>query len=199
MDNIFVLCTGRCGSTTLISAAQHIRNFTAGHETRAQMVGKARFDYGDNHIEADNRMSWMLGRLDQVYGARAKYVHLMRDPVQTARSFDKRWNVPIGIISAYRNGILKGSDAEPSAVCVDYVETVTANIRSFLKDKPNWIEFRLENAQEDWRRFWEWSGAEGDFDASLAEWSTRHNATVTRPLVARAAGKLRSVTRSIFK
>jgi hypothetical protein len=57
--NVFVLGRGRCGSTTFIRAYKHISNFTSGHETRARLLGEARLNYPDHHIEADNRLSWM--------------------------------------------------------------------------------------------------------------------------------------------
>ena len=66
--NVFILNSGRCGSTTWIRACTHIDNFSAGHETRSHLSGDARLDYPDRHIEADNRLSWLLGRLDRQYG-----------------------------------------------------------------------------------------------------------------------------------
>lgn len=176
MSNIFVLCTGRCGSVTFSRAARHIRNYTSGHESRAQLVGPARMAYPPNHIEADNRLSWLLGRLDEDYGPNARYVHLTRDSEAVARSFSRRWGE--GIIAAYQQGILEGSRADRMAICRDYVETVTSNIRAFLDGKPEVMRFELETAPKDWRRFWDWIGAEGDFDASLAEWHVPHNSSM---------------------
>lgn len=77
--NVFVLSTGRCGSTTFVKACEHITNFSAAHESRTGLLGAARLDYAGNHIEADNRLSWLLGRLDRTYGNAAFYVHLRRD------------------------------------------------------------------------------------------------------------------------
>ena len=52
---VFILCTGRTGSTTIIKAARHIKNYTADHESLARKFGEDRFKYPDNHIEADNQ------------------------------------------------------------------------------------------------------------------------------------------------
>ena len=90
--NVFVLCTGRCGSTTFARAAEHATNFSVGHESRKRLIGAERFAYADNHIEVDNRLSWMLGRLDDHYGERARYVHLTREREAVARSFLQRWD-----------------------------------------------------------------------------------------------------------
>ena len=85
--NVFVLNTGRCGSVTFIKACQHISNYTAAHESRSHCIAGERLAFPDNHIEADNRLSWVLGRLDAAYGDNAIYVHLRRDRTDTIRSF----------------------------------------------------------------------------------------------------------------
>ena len=177
--NVFILCTGRCGSTTFIKAATHIKNFTAAHESRCKFIGNARFFYPQNHIEADNRLSWFLGRLDAIYGCDAWYVHLQRDVTKTAQSFMARGNR--GIMKAYRSEIIMGAgdcknDEDKLHYCIDYCETVNANIRAFLKDKTNKINFKLECAERDWPMFWAFIKAEGDYDRSLKEWEIRYNA-----------------------
>jgi hypothetical protein len=171
--NVFVLCTGRCGSVTFAAAAGHISNFTAGHETHAAMLGADRLDYPPRHIEADNRLCWFLELVGRDYGPRAHYVHLVRDPEAVARSFADRWGT--GIIRAYHRDLLMAPESEPLAVCRDYVDTVTAKIDAFLADKPHRMTFRIEHAADDWPTFWRWIGANGDLDASLAEWTVRHN------------------------
>lgn len=65
-SNVFVLCTGRCGSTTLFAqACQHIENYTASHESKIFLLGDKRLEYSQNHIEVDNRLSWFLGSLEK--------------------------------------------------------------------------------------------------------------------------------------
>ncbi len=175
--NVFVLTAGRSGSTTFIAACRHIRNYSAGHETRTRLIGPARLAYPACHIEADNRLVWYLGRLDAAYGANARYVHLKRERLACAASFARR--ADFGIMRAWREGVLLGGEAGQTALefALDYLDTVEANIRAFLRDKPHRIEFRLEHAAEDFARFWDWIGAEGDLDAALAEWQRRYNAS----------------------
>jgi hypothetical protein len=174
--NVFVLNSGRCGSMTFIRACRHIRNYSAGHESRVQLLGGQRLAYPPNHIEADNRLCWFLGRLDAAYGERAYYVHLSRDSAATATSLAQRSR--FGIMRAYREGILLHDRPRASdlALAEDYLQTVQANIELFLRSKPHQMRFRLERARQDFRRFWDWIGADGDFDAALAEWSFAHNA-----------------------
>ena len=90
--NVFVLCTGRCGSHTFIESCNHISNYTAGHETRSRFLGKERLNFALNHIEADNRLAWFLGRLDTTYRENVFYVHLSRNKNQTIKSFSVRKN-----------------------------------------------------------------------------------------------------------
>lgn len=179
--NVFVLCTGRCGSTTFVRAAHHIANWTSGHETRSHLLGADRLAYPRFHIEADNRLSWMLGRLDAEFGPNAAYVHLTRDPEAVAQSYAKR--VEYGIMHAYYHGIVfPAPDQDEYARPVidharDMVATVTANIDSFLRGKPHVMRMRLEDAQSEFPMFWNWIGAEGDLDRAMQEWSIRHNET----------------------
>lgn len=178
--NIFVLCTGRCGSTTFARAAAHVPGWSAGHETRTHLTGPARLAYPPRHIEVDNRLSWLLGRLDRAFGDRAAYVHLTRDPEAVAQSFAAR--AATGILRAYRADILAGAQVRsPRAsvldTCRDYVETVTENIALFLRDKTFVLPMRLETLSEDFDLFCAWAGLSGDLDAARAEIAIRHNAT----------------------
>lgn len=175
--NVFVLNSGRCGSMTFIQACRHIENYTAGHETRLTCIGTARLDYPDQHIEADNRLAWYLGRLDQAYGQRAFYVHLTRDPEATAASFARRTG--FGIMQAYRaNLLLGGEDGQTDLdLARDYLDTVNANIALFLRDKPGKMAFRLANAKSDFERFWHSIGAQGALGQALTEWDVHYNAS----------------------
>ncbi|WP_198406050.1 hypothetical protein [Parathermosynechococcus lividus] len=141
--NVFVLCTGRCGSVTFAKACSYMTNFTSAHESRTFLLGGDRLAYPDQHIEVDNRLSWFLGRLDRAYGDRAFYVHLRRDAASVARSYRERYG--IWIMKAYREGILLNlpANADPLAVCLDYCDTVNSNIEFFLRDKTHTMTIDL--------------------------------------------------------
>jgi len=175
--NVFILNSGRCGSSTFIKACQHITNFSAGHETLLSKTGEQRLNYPDNHIEADNRLSWILGRLDDKYADKAYYVHLTRNDNDVATSFCKRIN--FGILKAYEQGILMHEQHLLPAqdIAEDYLETIEANIKLFLKDKSNKMPVSVETSKKDFTEFWKWIGAEGDLQKALGEWDTNHNAS----------------------
>jgi len=198
--NVFVLNTGRCGSVTIIKACSHMTNFTAGHETRSGLIGDEHFNYPENYIEADNRLSWFLGRLEQAYGDDAVYVHLVRNEEAVAKSFTRRyWS---GIMQAYRGqGILRkvpdGSD--PFEVARDYCRTVNSNIEAFLKDKSKKMTINIENTQKEFPEFWKLIGAEGNLNAAMAEFDKRHNASKKRILPRGISRILKKIQRIIFK
>jgi hypothetical protein len=178
LDRVFVLSTGRCGSTTFVRACEHMTNWSAAHESRLGEVGDARLAYPVRHIEADNRLTWLLGRVHEAFDdERTLYVHLRRDDEATARSFLRRWRK--GIIGAYAKRVLSGSTRKYEAydICLDYVHTVNANIALFLEGRPNGMQFSLETARQDFPVFWERIDAEGDLDSALAEWGVHHNAS----------------------
>lgn len=179
--NVFVLCTGRCGSMTFARACGHFDNYTSAHESRCGRLGPERLAYPARHIEVDNRLSWLLGRLDAAFGDEAAYVHLVRDPAAVAASFVER--VDRGIMRAYRHdGILLGlaPDADPLDVAADYVATVNANVALFLRNKSRRMTFRLEQAESDFPVFCQMIGATGDLAAARATFGTHHNASPSR-------------------
>ena len=175
--NIFILNSGRCGSTTFIKACQYITNYTAAHESLLSNTGAQRFDYPDNHIEADNRLSWLLGRLDNTYANNAFYVHLTRNDTDVTTSFSKRIN--FGILKAYEQGILMHEQHLVPAqdIAEDYIETVESNIKLFLKDKSNKMDISVETAKTDFTKFWYMINAVGDLEKAIDEWDIKHNAS----------------------
>lgn len=164
--NVFILCTGRSGSKSLIAACRLFTNYTVGHETLARAINEKRLNYPDNHIEADNRLSWFLGRLDKRYGDTAFYVHLIRAKEPTVNSFVNRWDNQGSIIKAYAEGILlqgykQLAEEKRIQVASDYYDTVNGNISLFLKDKSRKMTIELENIESGFEEFYDRINAEG--------------------------------------
>ncbi len=189
IENVFVLCAGRTASTTFARACEHLSNFSAGHETQSRTIGEQRLSYPSNHIEADNRLAWFLGRMEQRYGD-AAYVYLRRDPEAVARSYLQRWDLTVSIVRAFGQAVLMRRDNSSSQrmqVCRDYVRTVDENICNFLQRREHVMYMDLENIQEDFPKFLQWIGAQGDTQEAIAEWSRRHNENKRRSAGATAA------------
>ncbi|MGO2101962.1 MAG: hypothetical protein ACTH3E_02840 [Psychroflexus halocasei] len=178
--NVFVLCTGRTGSVSFIKACQHIENFTADHESRSHFNGKERFDFPDQHIEADNRLSWDLGRLDKHFGKDAFYVHLTRDHNKVAESYAKRVYYPNNIVKAYCDGIKKNpteklSKEEIYKYSLDMVMNIESSIEFFLKDKPNQIKIDIDAIHTEFPEFWTDIKAKGNMKLAVKTLNKRHN------------------------
>lgn len=170
--NVFILCTGRSGSKSLIEACSYINNYTVGHETLTRVVGESRLDYPKNHIEADNRLSWFLGRLDKSFGNEAFYVHLKRNKEATVASFLNRWNHQGSIINSYAGGILlqghrQLAKQEQEAIAADYYDTVNENIALFLKDKSQKMNMNLEAISDGFDEFYDRIKARGEKDQAM--------------------------------
>lgn len=190
---VFVLTTGRSGSTTFAKACGHITNFTAGHESNRRRIGWWRTEYPDFHIEVDCRLPLMLGALEKEYRKDAYYVHLKRNPEAVAESMTKlaglhrpgaklqrKYDLPESLNARGQEvwawaGLHALKTAEPIDIARDYIYHTEMNIAAFLQDKPEWMWFELERAQWHFKIFWDWIKAEGDYDAALAEFGTRHN------------------------
>ncbi|HPG09656.1 MAG TPA: hypothetical protein PKY06_22095 [Saprospiraceae bacterium] len=184
---VFILCTGRSGSTAIINACKHIKNYTSSHESLTHSFGRDRFRYPENHIEADNRLAWHLGLLNKLYGDDPIYVHLKRDKEKVAQSFLKRFYIPGSIIDSFCEGIRMTPSEKLSKemrlkACYDYIDTVNANIEHFLAKKSKVITLNLETIRVDFIQFWNYLGAEGNLEKALHEFDKKHNATSQRRL-----------------
>ena len=195
--NVFVLNSGRCGSTTFIKACHHICNYTSSHESKRGCLGELLLDYPENHIEADNRLTWFLGRLDLKYGDDATYIHLTRDVEAVARSYSKRLRKGT-IIPAYRGNILRSIPDETSnfEVAMDYCQTANENIKMFLRDKTKKMTIDIDNPKASFKEFWGLIGADGELDLALAEFDFKYNSS-GKSIPEQETGKSRQIIRNI--
>lgn len=175
--NVFVLSAGRCGSSTFAEACKHITNYTSGHETRADKIND-RLKYPSNHIEVDNQLSFMLGRLDEQYGNEGAYVHLKRDLCDTAKSWVKKENMHArkGRIWFYKRQVILGKGKyDQMEVAKHYCKTVDKNIEKFLKDKNKKMTIEIENAGNKADELFKMIKAKGDIDGFEDEFKKKHN------------------------
>lgn len=176
--NVFIICTGRTGSKTFAKACSYFTNYTSAHESRLGLTSQEKLKYAPNHIECDNRLSWMLGSLYKKYDENAYYVHLKRERLNVAKSYNNRWHVKNGIIRAFSRGILMNPYSKDDLdVCLDYVDVVNDNIEEFFKDKKNFMTVEMENISVDFERFIKNIGAEGDLVSAKKTWDTIYNPT----------------------
>jgi len=180
--NVFVLTTGRTGSTTFYKACRHISNYSVSHESRCMIIGDDRLQFSDFHIEVDNRLSFFLGTLDKLYGDDAIYIHLLRNEELVVNSYNKRWYGRNSIMNTFAEAIhyfrVKNlSSKQKEDLTRSYVKTTNDNIDLFLKDKSKVLVISLENILNDYKEFWKFIKAEGDLNKALSTFSKRYNTT----------------------
>lgn len=176
--NVFVLNTGRCGSFSFSVACRYITNFSSSHESLKNELGDRRFAYPRNHIEVDNRLSWMLGRMENHYGDFARYIHLKRNRDDVAASYYNRLAESRGIVGTY-HWVVPGASIGID-LCYDMIDTLTANIEYFLSDKTHVMEIQIEKAPEQFPKFWDWIGAQGNLDKAVQSFSHKRNVSKVR-------------------
>ena len=171
---VFVVGTGRCGTTTFSKACGHIANYTAAHETPMRLD----LAYPPRHIEVSPRLTWVLPLLIDRYPD-ALYVHLRRKKEDVVASWVRRgthrgpgnwkplvWDKPPGDF-----GLV-------SSLCHDAMIGMIADSLMFAKQQ---MRFEMETIRDRWRSFWDRIGAEGNYERSLAEWNLRYNASTSNP------------------
>lgn len=174
--NVFVLCTGRCGSVTFAKACSHLSNYTASHEANRDKLGKARFAFPDNHIAVDPRFSYCIGRLDRYHGRNAFYVHLTRDPEAVINSYIVKANRNKGAAFVSHCRMMSAREFILGDMVRDMVDNMLSNITLFLKDK-DYMTIDIDTAAQAFPSFCQRIGAEGDVSAAIREFSVHYNAT----------------------
>ncbi|MEL6681457.1 MAG: hypothetical protein AAFQ09_02285 [Pseudomonadota bacterium] len=105
------------------------------------------------------------------------YVFLSRAKEDIATSYNQRWTNRKGIIRAYCEGILQRDKPKADIdIARDLVETIEANIRTFLSGRPHSV-IHLETWAQDLEAFFNDIGAEVDMNAARDAFAQRHNAT----------------------
>jgi len=174
--NVFILGTGRCGTTTFSKACGYVRGYTVGHESRWRKTGDDRLNYPGNHIEVDNRLSWYLGRLHARFNHDVLYVHLARDRAGVIESFLQRQ--PTALIQGWRRGVVCSisSDDDLPAMVADYVDAVLANVGLFVRDRGG-LTIRIEDPIDGFAEMCDRLGADVDIDEAIETLGQRHNWT----------------------
>lgn len=177
---VFVLGTGKCGTTTWAKACGAITNYTSSHESRCHLIEKRTW-YPDQHIECANRLAWFLGTLDRRYGDDPLYVHLTRNRGDVVHSMSVHWRDEGNLLRAVGRGLLQRG-TEPIAgeewpklaeLCV---ATIEDNIALFLRGKPNVVRASLPDLRPGFDEMWRRIGAEGDIELAHERLRVRYNA-----------------------
>ena len=176
-ENVFVLCTGRCGSTTFYKACSHIKNYTSGHESKISDPTMERFKFPKHHIEIDNRLSWFLPLLDVFNNEnRTFYVHLVRNFELTVNSFMKRKG-PKSHLDNFIRGFCNQNDVNENRyqLAKRMVATIDMTINNYVHNKPHVRDFFIEAAKEQFPYFCEQINADVNIEKAIKEFDIKYN------------------------
>jgi len=166
---VFVVGTGRCGSSTFYQACKTIKNYTCGHETFAGQVHD--FEYPDNHIEVAVQNVQALALLQNKYPD-ARFVHLVREKEACIKSlleqcpeYLKAWAFQVFLT----HGVTE-------KVAMAYYHCVN----KYLTTVPNLITVRLEDLEWFWLNFVKCINAECDFEEVRKILNKKYNPGINR-------------------
>lgn len=175
---VFVLGTGRCGSTTFSKACGHATNLTCAHES--PLWGPGGFlAFPDDHVEVNPGLTWLVPSLARATWAEDRFVWLVRDRAAVIRSWIRRGKGagPIRWYRLFAGSKENVSDEKFAEICEACYDWMTDLISEFVMTREHAKVVAMEEAVDWFPGFWEWIGAEGDLDAAVAEWSIRYNAS----------------------
>jgi len=167
---VFVTGTGRCGSVTCAKACGHISNYTAAHETHWGRCQVPEVVHPDRHIEVAPQLVLWIPWLRKLYPD-SHWVHLIRgDQLGCCESLATRCRASMECFSIQWFGLRGDPDAAASCF-YDAINDLCAALMPTDR-----TEILLEDPEPGWRQFWQAIGAEGNLEAALATWRTKHNA-----------------------
>ena len=169
---VFVVGTGRCGSSTFYQACKTISNYTCGHET---FVGKVHdFKYPDNHIEVAVQNMQALAYLRREY-PNSKFVHLIRERESCIQSLYKQ--VP-EYLSAWAFQMFLLNYRRPSIEIAEWYYDITVNaIRGFSRSicQQDYIEIPTYQMDADWGCFCKQIRADCNFEEAYKILKRKYN------------------------
>lgn len=168
--NVFVMGTGRCGTTTFAKACNCFKGFTSKHESK---VKNNDLVYPNNHIESDPHLFWHLPNLVSKYPD-ALYIHIIRERDACIRSLSKR---PSLYSYAYITELSKRKKTDLNKIAERFYDFVTGCLCSFFKGNGHldYMEIDLPPTKDQWREFHEKIGSPNGYKESLKHWNRRYN------------------------
>lgn len=169
VKNVFVVGTGRCGTTTFAAACRYATNKTVSRE--GQAGGVYQLDkYPDSHIEVDAPLAFWMPRLRLLYPG-CRFVHLVRYADRDGCLASMVTHDP-DICRFFGQMVYHFADCEPMDGAAALYEIVNDMIGG-----PDVLRVRLREVKERWGQVWEWMECEGNFEQSREEWNVRHNSS----------------------
>lgn len=143
---VFVLGTGRCGTVTFSKACTLIKNFSSSHESKTSFSRKkfGCFEYPENHIEIDPRLSYHYPILKKKY-PEAIFFHLKRNREECVVSLSKRKS--LSNYSIFHYGWFDGDYRRAAEM---YYDNTTLMLENYIYHDKTLL---LYNIKEDFIKF----------------------------------------------
>jgi hypothetical protein len=169
---VFVVGTGRCGTTTFYQACRHITNYTVGHESEGFRIPKYEFD--DKHIEVSHLNSIALPLLVKKYPD-SMFIHLIRDRQATIQSWVNGHPDLHEELNCWSRLWYMERNLDAAQIAAARYDRVFE-----LCERMTTWSFKLDRATMWWGVFWRYIKAEGSYDEALKEFSRAYNPGVNR-------------------
>lgn len=144
---VFVVGTGRCGTSTFYQAARTLEGFTAGHESTAGHLPS--WEFPDHHIEVASQLVYGIPWLRRRY-PEALFVHLVRDREPCVRSLARQcWD---SMAAFSRQWFLCDHPADVAMAAAQFYD-LTNELIVALCPPERTMRIRMEELRQQWPEF----------------------------------------------
>lgn len=173
---VFVVGTGRSGTSTAYHALQHVAKHTVGHESRAGIL--LHHEYPENHIEVSSQLIPEIVQLALQY-PNAKWIWLKRGKSATVRSIATQCPDAMAAYGfQWFQVVVKKEEPRRSEQLLQIAELYYDAMYSLLSSllPTDAYCLHIETIKDQWEACWKYHAWEGDFQASLSAWNRHYNA-----------------------
>ncbi len=154
---IFIVGTGRSGTSTIWQACRTIPGMQAGHESHVGTENVGNWDYPENHIEVSSQLIIGLPILKRKYPD-ALWVHVIREREACVSSLARQVGPAMDWFAHQWWMFTAGVDRWAAAAA--FYDSMNLTIVDLLPDDP--FTFHIERAHEQWPEFLRWAGLDCD-------------------------------------
>lgn len=170
---VFVVGTGRCGTSTFYQACLHATNYLSRHEAYA--IGDCPPFFFPEHpsIEIGSTLTMFIPRLKRRF-PQARWVHLQRERQACCESIARECHEEsVGFAKRW----LWKSEINPVRAAEIFYDSVNDLCQSLL---PEAFHLQLETVEQQWLDCWKFMNCVGDFSSSLSVWRRKYNPSCAR-------------------
>lgn len=150
---VFVVGTGRCGTSTFYQAAKSIEGYTCGHESEAARIPS--WTFPDNHVEVAAQLVYAIPLVLEKYPD-SKWVHLIREREACVDSLAHQ--VWASMAAFAQQWFMCDHPADVVKTAAKFYDMTNALIPALVPEK-QLMTIHLETLRRQWPDFCTWIGA----------------------------------------